>query len=176
MQRIEGIFSGTLSYIFNSFGPGRSFSSAVAEAKEAGFTEPDPRDDLSGDWLTSPVVQPLENRLHRGHHTYVRCTISNQQCLHKHIREKRPLTAKWHPESSKTRIGDEVVYARQALHRSYAGTDVARKVVILARECGLQLELSDVEVQSLVPSQLRDAQTPEAFLSGLAQVGGGQLM
>ena len=67
------------------------------------------------------------------------------------------------------------MYARQALHRSYAGNDVARKVVILARECGLQLELSDVEVQSLVPSQLRDAQTPEAFLSGLAQVGGVKL-
>ena len=66
MQRIEGIFSGTLSYIFNSFGQGRSFSSVVAEAKEAGFTEPDPRDDLSGGWLASAFVQPLDNRLHPG--------------------------------------------------------------------------------------------------------------
>ena len=48
-------------------------------------------------------------------------------------------------------------------------------MVILARECGLQLELSDVEVQSLVPAQLRGAPTPEAFLSGLAQVGRVQL-
>ena len=56
VQLIEGIFSGTLSYIFNNFGPGRSFSSVVAEAKEAGFTEPDPRDDLSGDWLSSASV------------------------------------------------------------------------------------------------------------------------
>lgn len=48
MQHIEGIFSGTLSYIFNSFGAHKSFSQVVAEAKAAGYTEPDPRDDLSG--------------------------------------------------------------------------------------------------------------------------------
>ena len=48
VQKIEGIFSGTLSYIFNSFSAERSFSSVVAAAKEAGYTEPDPRDDLSG--------------------------------------------------------------------------------------------------------------------------------
>ncbi|CAN8313801.1 unnamed protein product [Cochlearia groenlandica] len=46
--RIEGIFSGTLSYLFNNFVGTRSFSEVVAEAKQAGFTEPDPRDDLSG--------------------------------------------------------------------------------------------------------------------------------
>lgn len=40
--------SGTLSYIFNNFVGGRTFSEVVAEAKHAGFTEPDPRDDLSG--------------------------------------------------------------------------------------------------------------------------------
>lgn len=40
--------SGTLSYIFNNFKGTRSFSDVVAEAKEAGYTEPDPRDDLSG--------------------------------------------------------------------------------------------------------------------------------
>lgn len=46
---IEGIFSGTLSYLFNAFGTDdRSFSTIVTEAKEAGFTEPDPREDLSG--------------------------------------------------------------------------------------------------------------------------------
>jgi hypothetical protein len=37
-----------LSYIFNNFKDGRVFSEVVAEAKEAGYTEPDPRDDLSG--------------------------------------------------------------------------------------------------------------------------------
>lgn len=46
--RVEGIFSGTLSYIFNTFGDGRSFSDIVKEAKAKGYTEPDPRDDLSG--------------------------------------------------------------------------------------------------------------------------------
>lgn len=40
--------SGTLSYLFNNFVGNRSFSDVVAEAKQAGFTEPDPRDDLSG--------------------------------------------------------------------------------------------------------------------------------
>ena len=42
------LFSGTLSYIFNSLSPGRSFAEVVAEAKALGYTEPDPRDDLSG--------------------------------------------------------------------------------------------------------------------------------
>jgi len=42
------VFSGTLSYIFNSFVEGTSFSGIVGEAKAAGFTEPDPRDDLAG--------------------------------------------------------------------------------------------------------------------------------
>lgn len=37
-----------MSYIFNNFKDGRVFSEVVAEAKEAGYTEPDPRDDLSG--------------------------------------------------------------------------------------------------------------------------------
>lgn len=40
--------SGTLSYIFNKFKGGRNFSEVVTEAKQAGYTEPDPRDDLSG--------------------------------------------------------------------------------------------------------------------------------
>jgi aspartokinase/homoserine dehydrogenase 1 len=46
--KIEGIFSGTLSYIFNNFKGDKSFSQIVREAKMFGFTEPDPRDDLSG--------------------------------------------------------------------------------------------------------------------------------
>ncbi|KAL2520253.1 Bifunctional aspartokinase/homoserine dehydrogenase 2 [Forsythia ovata] len=94
--RIEGIFSGTLSYIFNNFVGTRAFSDVVTEAKEAGYTEPDPRDDLSG-------------------------------------------------------------------------TDVARKVIILARESGLKLELSDIPVQSLVPEPLKVSASAEEFLQKLPQ-------
>ncbi|KAJ8530986.1 hypothetical protein K7X08_025717 [Anisodus acutangulus] len=94
--RIEGIFSGTLSYIFNNFTGSRAFSQVVEEAKEAGYTEPDPRDDLSG-------------------------------------------------------------------------TDVARKVIILARESGLKLELSDIPVQSLVPEPFRASASPEEFMQQLPQ-------
>ncbi|XP_054805798.1 bifunctional aspartokinase/homoserine dehydrogenase, chloroplastic-like [Prosopis cineraria] len=92
--QIEGIFSGTLSYIFNNFKDGRLFSEVVAEAKEAGYTEPDPRDDLSG-------------------------------------------------------------------------TDVARKVIILARESGLKLELSDIPVESLVPEPLRASVSAQEFMQQL---------
>jgi aspartokinase/homoserine dehydrogenase 1 len=48
VYRIEAVLSGTLSFIFNSLDEGRSFSDAVREAKQLGYTEPDPRDDLSG--------------------------------------------------------------------------------------------------------------------------------
>ncbi|NTV99369.1 MAG: bifunctional aspartate kinase/homoserine dehydrogenase I, partial [Chlorobiaceae bacterium] len=45
---IEGVLSGTLSFIFNELRKGGSFSDIVRRAKDAGYTEPDPRDDLSG--------------------------------------------------------------------------------------------------------------------------------
>lgn len=48
--------SGTLSYLFNSFVGTRSFSEVVTEAKEAGYTEPDPRDDLSGTDVARKVL------------------------------------------------------------------------------------------------------------------------
>lgn len=92
---IEGVLSGTLSYIFNVLAPERPFSAVVREARELGYTEPDPRDDLSG-------------------------------------------------------------------------SDVARKLVILAREMGLDLELDAIPVESLVPERLRDAGGVEVFLDGLA--------
>src|SRR5262249_26352821 len=46
--RIEGILSGTLSYLFNTFDGTTPFSALVREAHRLGFTEPDPREDLSG--------------------------------------------------------------------------------------------------------------------------------
>lgn len=94
--KIEGIFSGTLSYIFNNFSGRETFSQIVTKAKEAGYTEPDPRDDLSG-------------------------------------------------------------------------MDVARKVIILARECGLKLELQDIPVQSLVPEPLQVCTSVEEFLNKLPE-------
>ena len=53
ITKIEGVFSGTMSFLFNTFAPvdGKAegkWSQIVAKAKESGFTEPDPRDDLNG--------------------------------------------------------------------------------------------------------------------------------
>ena len=53
VARIEGVFSGTMSFLFNSFAPAdgsptAQWSQIVAQAKAAGYTEPDPRDDLNG--------------------------------------------------------------------------------------------------------------------------------
>ncbi len=45
---ISGIFSGTLAYLFNVFDATQPFSEIVREARARGYTEPDPRDDLSG--------------------------------------------------------------------------------------------------------------------------------
>ena len=94
IHAVEGVLSGTLAYLFNIFDGSRAFSEIVREARAKGYTEPDPRDDLSG-------------------------------------------------------------------------MDVARKVVILGREAGLELELEDVEVQSLVPESLKKGNV-ESFLDGLS--------
>ena len=94
IKLIQGIFSGTLSYIFNTLTPDKKFSDVVAEAKANGYTEPDPRDDLSG-------------------------------------------------------------------------VDVARKVTILARECGLSLELSDIPIESLVPEPLQNVESVDEFMQKL---------
>jgi aspartokinase/homoserine dehydrogenase 1 len=48
VRSIRGIFSGTLAYLFNVYDGSKPFSEIVREAKESGYTEPDPRDDLSG--------------------------------------------------------------------------------------------------------------------------------
>jgi len=95
IRRIEGMFSGTLAYLFNTWDGTQSFSSVVRQAKSLGYTEPDPRDDLSG-------------------------------------------------------------------------TDVARKLIILGREMGLRLEISDVEVESLVPPELAGCGIDE-FVERLAE-------
>lgn len=48
VQRIDGVLSGTLSFLFAQIMQGVPFSAAVRDAFERGYTEPDPRDDLSG--------------------------------------------------------------------------------------------------------------------------------
>lgn len=93
--KIEGVLSGTLSYIFNSLDGKRTFSEIVREAHSLGFTEPDPREDLSG-------------------------------------------------------------------------VDVARKLIILAREMGLEVELDNVQIESMVPPDLRSA-TVDEYLSTLGK-------
>lgn len=95
---IEGIFSGTLAYLFNVFDGREPFSSIVRTAKQKGYTEPDPRDDLSG-------------------------------------------------------------------------MDVARKLIILGREMGLTLEMSDVRVEGLVPRGLENCSV-EQFMDRLPQFDG----
>lgn len=92
--KIEGILSGTLSYIFTEFAKGGQFSEIVIQAKNKGYTEPDPRDDLNG-------------------------------------------------------------------------LDFARKMVILARDSGVALNLSDVQVESLVPVEIKDLKSVDDFLLAL---------
>lgn len=48
VHSIQGILSGTLAYLFNSYDGTTPFSEIVRTARENGYTEPDPRDDLSG--------------------------------------------------------------------------------------------------------------------------------
>lgn len=48
VHSIKGILSGTLAYLFNVYDGSRRFSEIVSDARNSGYTEPDPRDDLSG--------------------------------------------------------------------------------------------------------------------------------
>jgi bifunctional aspartokinase / homoserine dehydrogenase 1 len=56
VRAIEGVFSGTLSYLFNRYDGSRPFSALVREAHQLGFTEPDPRVDLSGSDVASKLL------------------------------------------------------------------------------------------------------------------------
>lgn len=66
--------SGTLSYIFNNFVGTRAFSDVVKEAKEAGYTEPDPRDDLSGTDVARKVL-PVDSVSYNGIVPLVSCFV-----------------------------------------------------------------------------------------------------
>ena len=97
ITRIKGVFSGSLSYIFNNFSVrDDKFSTIIGEAMEKGYTEPDPREDLSGN-------------------------------------------------------------------------DVARKLLILARELDLINEFSDIKIQNLIPEYLLQISKDE-FISRIPEL------
>ena len=92
--KIEAVLSGTLNYLLSEYDGSKSFSELVRVAKEIGYTEPDPRDDLSG-------------------------------------------------------------------------MDVARKCLILARECGWEIELDDIVVEPMMPAESANAKDVTAFFETL---------
>ncbi|WFD04027.1 homoserine dehydrogenase [Malassezia obtusa] len=77
IKKIEGVLSGTMSYIFNEFSPPqgstRKFSEIVTMAREKGYTEPNPGDDLSGSdvarklTILSRLIPDLANELPEGY-------------------------------------------------------------------------------------------------------------
>lgn len=94
--KLEGILSGTLSYIFNTFKPGMRFSDVIREAQKIGYTEPDPREDLNG-------------------------------------------------------------------------MDVARKLLILMREAGIQAEPSDIKVEKLITEKIENAASVDQAMKLMAE-------
>jgi bifunctional aspartokinase / homoserine dehydrogenase 1 len=56
ISAIEGIFSGTLAYLFNVYDGSRGFAEIVYDARQRGLTEPDPRDDLSGQDVARKLI------------------------------------------------------------------------------------------------------------------------
>jgi len=97
LHRFEGILSGSLSYVFGKLEEGMTLSVATKTAKDNGFTEPDPRDDLSG-------------------------------------------------------------------------MDVARKLLIMAREADLALELSDIEIESVLPEGFAEGCSVDEFMTKLPEL------
>ncbi len=96
IHRIEAVLSGTLNFLFNNYDGTKSFSEIVKIAKEGGYTEPDPRLDLSGE-------------------------------------------------------------------------DVMRKILILARESGSELEMKDVKGESFVPEKCMRIDDINKFLRSLEE-------
>ena len=95
--KIEAVLSGTLNFISNALAAGRKLSEVIAEAKAKGYSEPDPRIDLSG-------------------------------------------------------------------------IDVARKILIMAREAGYGLEMADIERTPFVPQSYLDVPDVETFMTKVAEL------
>ena len=56
IESIRAVISGSLSYIFNNYDPSKSFKDLILEARQLGYTEPDPRDDLSGQDIKRKII------------------------------------------------------------------------------------------------------------------------
>jgi aspartokinase/homoserine dehydrogenase 1 len=94
VHKIQAVLSGSLNFIFNNFDENNTFHDVVKEAGVQGFTEPDPKIDLSG-------------------------------------------------------------------------VDVARKILILIRESGYQMEIEDIENKSFLPKECMETDNNEAFFTSL---------
>lgn len=94
IQKIQAVLSGSLNFVFNNFNDKTTFHDVVKQAQEEGYTEPDPKIDLSG-------------------------------------------------------------------------VDVMRKILILARESGTQLEITDIGNNSFLPQESLDTTSNEAFFTSL---------
>ena len=98
VRRIEAVLSGTLNFVFNNYDGTRPFADVVRRAQDEGYTEPDPRLDLSG-------------------------------------------------------------------------TDVARKILILAREAGHKLEMSDISVEPFLPEACMSGSVEDFYAEMRRQEG-----
>ncbi|MBW4360897.1 bifunctional aspartate kinase/homoserine dehydrogenase I [Flavobacterium taihuense] len=94
VHKIQAVLSGSLNFIFNNFDENNTFHDVVKEAGVQGFTEPDPKIDLSG-------------------------------------------------------------------------IDVARKILILIRESGYQMEIEDIENKSFLPNACMETTNNDAFFTSL---------
>lgn len=74
------------------------------------------------------------------------------------------------PLSDATRQARELGYTEPNPRDDLSGEDVARKLLILAREAGLNLELSDIEIEALLPETLQQICDSEIFMNCLAEL------